>query len=192
MQVPITMPSGSNPAWVVSTNSLTDRSEVKNGRPCWDRPSRARALSGNACGCWDTGRVMVRSFVDGRPTGYEPAPSGYPHCHEADRTLSGNGPVEGWTHPNRAEVHPVASVAEVKAAIEAAVAQVNEGQAAIQAASEKLAQAAQTMAAALDGSGHELVGAAQAALAQADTELQEGLAATLTAVERAQTYAAGI
>jgi hypothetical protein len=64
----------------------------------------------------------------------------------------------------------VASVAEVKAAIEAAVAQVGESQAAIQAASEKLAEAAQTMAGALDGSGHELV----------------------TAVERAQTYAAAL
>ena len=84
----------------------------------------------------------------------------------------------------------MASVAEVKAAIEAAVAQVGEGQAAIQAASEKLAEAAQTMAVALDGSGHELVGGVQAALAQAGIELQDGLTATLTAVEQAQTYAA--
>src|SRR5439155_16562384 len=86
----------------------------------------------------------------------------------------------------------VTSVAEVKAAIEAALTQVSEGQAAIQAASEKLAEAAQTMAAALEGSGHELVGGVQAALAQAGLELQDGLTATLTAVEQAQTYAAAL
>jgi hypothetical protein len=48
------------------------------------------------------------------------------------------------------------------------------------------------MAGALDGSGHELVTGAQAALAQAGTELQDGLAAMVTAVERAQTYAAAL
>lgn len=86
----------------------------------------------------------------------------------------------------------MASVAEVKAAIEAAVAQVGEGQAAVRAASEKLSEASQTMAAALEGSGHELVGSVQGALTQASTELEDCLAATLTAVEQAQTYAAAL
>jgi hypothetical protein len=42
----------------------------------------------------------------------------------------------------------------------------------------------------VEGSGHEAVGAAQAALGQATTELDECLAATLAAVEQAQTYVA--
>lgn len=84
----------------------------------------------------------------------------------------------------------MASVAEVKSAIDAAIAQINEGQAAVQAASEKLAEAQQSLAAALEGSGHEAVGAAQASLFQATTDLEECLAATLAAVEQAQSYAA--
>ncbi|MFY1694092.1 hypothetical protein O7623_05150 [Solwaraspora sp. WMMD791] len=84
----------------------------------------------------------------------------------------------------------MASVAEVKSAIEAAIMQVSEGQAAVQAASEKIAEAQQSLAAAFDGSGHEAVGAAQAALFQASSELEECLAATLAAVEQAQTYSA--
>jgi uncharacterized protein YukE len=86
----------------------------------------------------------------------------------------------------------VASVAEVKAAIEAAIVQVGEGQAAVRAASEKLSEASQTMAAALEGSAHELVGSVQGALNQANSELEECLAATLSAVEQAQTYAAAL
>ncbi len=82
------------------------------------------------------------------------------------------------------------SVAEVKAAIDAAIAQVSEGQAAVRAASEKLAEAQQSLAMAVEGSGHEAVGAAQAALTQAATELEECLAATVAAVEQAQTYQA--
>jgi uncharacterized protein YukE len=84
----------------------------------------------------------------------------------------------------------VASVAEVKSAIDAAVQQISEGQAAVNAASEKIAEAQQSLAAAVEGSGHDTVGAAQAALAQATTELEECLAATLIAIEQAQTYVA--
>jgi len=86
----------------------------------------------------------------------------------------------------------VASIAEVKAAIEAAIAQVDEGQAAVRAASEKLSEASQTMAGALEGSAHELVSSVQAALTQAGTELENCLAATVSAVEQAQTYAAAL
>ncbi len=82
------------------------------------------------------------------------------------------------------------SVAEVKLAIDIALGQVGEGQAAIRAASEKLAEAQQSLALAVEGSGHEAVGAAQAALTQAATELDECLAATLAAIEQAQTYQA--
>ncbi|MGC9670211.1 hypothetical protein ACNTMW_27170 [Planosporangium sp. 12N6] len=84
----------------------------------------------------------------------------------------------------------MASVAEVKAAIDAAIHQVGEGQLAVRLAGEKLAEAQQSLAAAVEGSGHESVGTAQAALTQAAQELDECLTATLTAVEQAQTYAA--
>lgn len=84
----------------------------------------------------------------------------------------------------------MASVAEVKAAIDAAVQQINEGQAAVHAAGERLAEAQQSLAAAVEGSGHEAVSGAQAALTQAATELEECLAATLSAVEQAQGYVA--
>jgi len=84
----------------------------------------------------------------------------------------------------------LASVAELKAAIDAAIEQVSEGQAALRAASEKLTEAQQSLAAALEGSGHESVAAAHAALNQAAVGLEDCLTATLAAVEQAQTYSA--
>jgi hypothetical protein len=86
----------------------------------------------------------------------------------------------------------VASVAEVRAAVDAALQQVTEGQVAIQAAREKLGEAQQSLAAALDGSAHDAVGAAHASLAQADQQLEECLGATLLAVEQAQIYTANL
>lgn len=85
---------------------------------------------------------------------------------------------------------PVASVAEVKAAIDAAMLHVQEGQQAVRAASDKLGEAQLSLAVAVDGSGHEAVGAAQAALTQAASELEECLGATLNAVDQAQSYTA--
>ncbi|HEX5542657.1 MAG TPA: hypothetical protein VFX60_14045 [Micromonospora sp.] len=84
----------------------------------------------------------------------------------------------------------MASVAELKSAIDAALQQISDGQAAVQAAGEKLGEAQQTLAGALEGSGHEAVGAAQSALSQAAQELDDCLAATLSAIEQAQLYAA--
>jgi uncharacterized protein YukE len=84
----------------------------------------------------------------------------------------------------------VASVAEVKAAIDAAMAHVQEGQEAVRAANDRLGEAQLSLAAAVEGSAHESVGAAQAALAQAATELEDCLSATLGAMEQAQSYAA--
>lgn len=84
----------------------------------------------------------------------------------------------------------MASVAELRAAVEAALQQVTEGQAAIQAAREKLGEAQQSLAAALDGSFHDAAGAAYASLSQADQQLEECFSATLLAVEQAQTYTA--
>lgn len=82
----------------------------------------------------------------------------------------------------------MASVAELKSAIDVALQQIGDGQAAVQAASEKLGEAQQTLAGALEGSGHAAVGAAQAALSQAARELDDCLAATLAAIEQAQLY----
>jgi uncharacterized protein YukE len=84
----------------------------------------------------------------------------------------------------------VASVAEVKAAIDAAMLHVSEGQDAVRCANDRLGEAQLSLATAVEGSGHESVAAAQAALAQAATELQECLTATLQAVEQAETYVA--
>jgi hypothetical protein len=86
----------------------------------------------------------------------------------------------------------VASVAEVKAAIDAAMLHVQEGQDAVRSANEKLGEAQLSLAIAVEGSGHDSIGAAQAALAQAAAELAECLTATLTAVDQAQTYVAGL
>ena len=84
----------------------------------------------------------------------------------------------------------MASVAEVRAAVDAALQQVTEGQAAIQAAREKLGEAQQGLAAALDGSAHDAVATAHASLSQADQQLEDCLSATLVAVEQAQAYTA--
>lgn len=84
----------------------------------------------------------------------------------------------------------MASVAEVKVAIDAAMQQVHQGQQAVQAASECLDEAQLHLAAAVEGSGHDAVGTAQAALVQANQELADCLAATVMAVEQAQTYVA--
>ena len=86
----------------------------------------------------------------------------------------------------------MASVAEVTAAIDAAMLHVQESQDAVRAANEKLGEAQLSLAVAVEGSGHESVNAAQAALAQATNELDECLTATLTAVDQAQTYVAGL
>ncbi|HZM74804.1 MAG TPA: hypothetical protein VFC19_03710 [Candidatus Limnocylindrales bacterium] len=84
----------------------------------------------------------------------------------------------------------MASVAEVKAAIDAAMVHVQEGQLAVRSANEQLGEAQLNLATAVDGSAHEAVQTAQAALAQAATELQECLTATLLAIDQAETYVA--
>ena len=82
------------------------------------------------------------------------------------------------------------SVAELKAAIAAAMQQVSDGQEAIKIAGEKLQGAQQVLGAILQGSQHQSVESAQAALAQAGAELEQCMAATLAAAEQAQSYAA--
>lgn len=84
----------------------------------------------------------------------------------------------------------MASVAEVKSALDAVIAGIGEVQATMRAAGEQLDTTLHNLAAAVEGSGHEAIGAAQAALAQAGSELADALAAAATAVEQAQTYQA--
>jgi uncharacterized protein YukE len=84
----------------------------------------------------------------------------------------------------------VASVAEVKAAIDSAIVHVQDSESAVRAASSQLEEAQQRLSAALDGSAHDSVGAAQAALFQATGELEDCLTATAQAIEQAQAYAA--
>lgn len=84
----------------------------------------------------------------------------------------------------------MASVAEVKAAIDAAMLHVQEGQLAVRCANDELGEAQSSLATAVEGSGHDSVLAAQAALAQAASELQECLNATLHAVQQAENYVA--
>ncbi|HEY2794713.1 MAG TPA: hypothetical protein VGJ28_20295 [Micromonosporaceae bacterium] len=84
----------------------------------------------------------------------------------------------------------MASVAEVKAAIDSAIMHVRDSEIAVRAAGEQLGEAQQRLAAAVDGSAHDAVGVAQAALAQATGELDDCLTATAQAVEHAEAYAA--
>lgn len=86
----------------------------------------------------------------------------------------------------------MASVAEVKAAIDAALQQVSEAQAIMHAAVEKVGEAQQSLAAAMEGSGHDAVAGAQAALQQATTELDDFFGATQNAIEQAQAYGAAL
>ena len=84
----------------------------------------------------------------------------------------------------------MASVADVKAAIDAAMLHVQEGQLAVRSADEQLGEAQLNLTTAVEGSGHEAVQTAQAALAQSARELQECLTATLLAIDQAETYVA--
>lgn len=83
----------------------------------------------------------------------------------------------------------MASVAEVKAAIDAAILHVQEGRLAVRCANDQLGEAQFNLTTAVEGSGHEAVQAAHAALAQAAFELQECLIATLLAMDQAEAYA---
>jgi uncharacterized protein YukE len=82
------------------------------------------------------------------------------------------------------------NVAEVKAAIAAAVQEVTDCQQAVQLANEKLEAAQQNLSIAVEGSAHDAVDTARAALFQASQDLESCLANTIGAVEQAQTYVA--
>ena len=86
----------------------------------------------------------------------------------------------------------MASVAEVKAAIDAAVAKSEEAMAAARAAIEQLAEAQQLMAAAVDGSGHDSTQQAGHAYQHAKQQFEEGIQAIVGGNEAAAQYGAGL
>jgi predicted nucleic acid-binding Zn-ribbon protein len=86
----------------------------------------------------------------------------------------------------------VASVAEVKAAMGAAKAQVVEVQAILHEVNERLDQAAQSIAAAIDGSGHEAAHSALAFNTQAKQDCEELIQRLQAEIEQLDAYAGGL
>jgi hypothetical protein len=82
------------------------------------------------------------------------------------------------------------NVAEVKAAIAAAIQEVTDCQQAVHLANDKLEAAQQNLSIAVEGSQHDAVDTARAALFQCSQDLENCLAGTAAAVEQAQTYVA--
>lgn len=113
------------------------------------------------------------------PTSAPPLPS-----DTAGQRLS--APHRTATHQSGA--HSMASVAEVKQGIDAALAQVEEAQGALNAAREKITAAVAMLYAVSDGTGHETIQAAAAALVQMGQSIDEAQGSGLAAAEHAQTY----
>jgi uncharacterized protein YukE len=86
----------------------------------------------------------------------------------------------------------MASVGEVKAAIDAANGKVGEAQGNVAHTKETLAEAAQMYMVALDGSGHDSVSQAQASLNNANELLDQALQAMNAAIEQAGQYGASL
>lgn len=86
----------------------------------------------------------------------------------------------------------MASVAEVKAMIDAALIEVSEGQQALHAAAEKLTQAQHSLAAATQGGAHDAITSSIGALENAVRSTEDALASTLVSVEQAQAYEASL
>lgn len=86
----------------------------------------------------------------------------------------------------------MASVGEVKAAIDAALMAANEGAQAAHAAIEKVQEAQQMMAVAVDGSGHDSVATAAGELAAAVGKLEEAIQQVASANENATSYSSGL
>jgi hypothetical protein len=82
------------------------------------------------------------------------------------------------------------SVGEIKAAIDLAKQQMEEALGAIAVAREKLEEGKQSLGAALDGSGSDLVGSAYASLAEADQKAEEAFGSVMFADENATTFQA--
>lgn len=84
----------------------------------------------------------------------------------------------------------MASVAEVKAAIDAAMETADQAAAAARHAIETNNETMQMLAVALEGSGHDAVAQAQAALMDANQKFEEGVQAVMGAKESAEQYGA--
>ena len=86
----------------------------------------------------------------------------------------------------------MASVAELRAAVEAALQHVTEGHQPIEPARQRIGEDQHRLAAALDRSANHAVGAALASLSHADEQLEDSMSATLAAGHRAHTYTANL
>lgn len=86
----------------------------------------------------------------------------------------------------------MASVSEVRAAIDQALNLADEAAEATRVAINKLDESTSALAAALEGAGHESTAQAHAALAHAKQQLEEGIQAIAGGKELAQNYGAGL
>lgn len=86
----------------------------------------------------------------------------------------------------------MASVGEVKAAIDAANHQVTEAQAMLRAAIEKLSEAGQSYALAFEGGGHDAAATAQNAVSHVRNELEENIQSLSAGIEAAGQYSAAL
>jgi ABC-type transporter Mla subunit MlaD len=86
----------------------------------------------------------------------------------------------------------MASVGEVKAVIDAANATANEAVAAARVAVDKLNEAQQQLAAALEGGHHDSINTAIRALQHASQQFEEGIQAVAGSAEASQQYGAGL
>ena len=86
----------------------------------------------------------------------------------------------------------MASVGEVKSAIDAANHQVAEAQAMLRAAIEKLGEVGQSYALAFEGSGHDSVATAQNAVSHVRDSLEENIQSLSAGIEAAGQYAANL
>lgn len=103
---------------------------------------------------------------------------------EENDAPSGASPTQGGS--------TMASVGEVKAAIDAASHGAGEAQAMARAVIEKVNEVSQQYAAALEGGGHDSIAQAQNALQHSVQQFEEGIQAIAGAIEIAGQYGAGL
>lgn len=114
----------------------------------------------------------------------------HPRGKSFPRKKEDGAPTGGASTPTGGST--MASVAEVKAAIDAAVAKSEEAMAAARAAIEQLAEAQVLMAAAVEGSGHDSTQQAGNAYQHAKQQFEEGIQAVVGGNEAAVQYGAGL
>lgn len=127
--------------------------------------------------------AIITKDTEIRPAG-TPLGRGRDTGKEDNGAPSGGMPTTGGT--------TMASVGEVKTAIDAANLKANEAQAMARGAIEKIDEATQQYAVALDGSGHDSVGQAHNAMAHAKQQIEESIQAIAAGIEAAGQYGMGL